>query len=189
MDDTTAQIVEVLRGGGVKLEPGLSESELAGAECSFGFRFPPDLRALLGTVLPDGWADWRRRAEVRGVEWRLEGPIHGVLFDIKHNVFWWEKWGPRPASLPEALEIAERSMRSAPKLIPVFSHRYIPSEPCVAGNPVLSVVQTDIIIYGADLLSYVRNEWGNPPLSAPRDADVSRIPYWGELIEAAWDQA
>jgi len=38
--------------------------------------------------------------------------------------------------------------------IPVYSHRYLPSEPKATGNPVLSVHQTDIIYYGNDLASY-----------------------------------
>ncbi len=192
MDDTTAKILEVLRTAGLELEAGLSEAELSDTERTFGFRFPPDLRALLAAALPEGWADWRRRVEVLGngevkpIEWGLDWPIRGTLFDIEHNAFWWEKWGPKPASLPEAFVIAERSMRSAPRLIPLFSHRYIPSEPSVAGNLVLSIHQTDIVVYGEDLLDYVCHEFNQPRPAREMNESATTLPYWGGFLEAAW---
>jgi hypothetical protein len=48
-----------------------------------------------------------------------------------------------------------------PRLVPVFSHRYLPAEPHLSGNPVLSVYQTDIIYYGSNLKRYIAHEFGN----------------------------
>lgn len=76
-------------------------------------------------------------------------------------------------------------MSSAPKLIPVAGHRYIPASPCEVGNPIFSVYQTDVIYYGADLWEYLENEFyycfGKPGLSVREP--VKQIPFWSWLIE------
>lgn len=106
-----------------------------------------------------------------------------MQFDIRHNTFWPAAWGPRPESLEEAFQFAAQAVATAPRLIPVFGHRYIPAEPARAGNPVFSVHQTDIIVYGNDLLSYFANEfravasWYTPPL------DARPIRFWSERAE------
>ncbi|MBY0459424.1 MAG: hypothetical protein K2V38_19040 [Gemmataceae bacterium] len=160
---------------------GLSEAETKDIEYQFGFHFPPDLRALLQTGLPvgDWFPDWRG-GDVARLECDLNWPLEGMQFDIKNNAFWLGEWGPRPASLADAFEVAARAVAAAPRLIPVYSHRYIPADPPKAGNPVFSVYQTDVIVYGADLLSYFAHEfhtvarWHTPPL------DVRAIRFWGE---------
>ncbi len=76
-----------------------------------------------------------------------------MAFDIENNGFWLEAWGPKPEVLSDQLRIAKEHYDQAPKLIPIFSHRYIPATPSEIGNPIFSVYQTDIIYYGYDLLS------------------------------------
>lgn len=85
-----------------------------------------------------------------------------MLFDIEHNTFWDPEWGSKPNSKEEAKAIAKKAIEQAPNLIPVFSHRYLPSEPYERGNPVLSVYQTDIVVYGVDLPTYLANEFHWP---------------------------
>ena len=53
----------------------------------------------------------------------------------------------------------KKEYKTKPKLIPIYSSRYIPESPKETGNPVFSVYQTDIIYYGFDLLSYFENEF------------------------------
>jgi hypothetical protein len=93
------------------------------------------------------------------LEGRMAWPFDGIAFDIKNNAFWWDDWGPKPERLDDALAVARQRVSAAPKLIPVFSHRYLPAEPCLSGNPVFSVHQTDIIFYGTDLWDYFRQEF------------------------------
>ena len=60
MDYSTVK--EVLQQqAGVIFENGLTEEELRLVEESFGFQFPPDLKALLMFALPTGkgWPNWR----------------------------------------------------------------------------------------------------------------------------------
>ncbi len=171
------QLVDQLRGTGyrfglitpdspvyrIEFAAGLTDAEVAAAELRFGFRFPPDLRSFLQTALPRGpeFPDWREGEESVIRDW-LDQPRRGVLFDVEHNGFWLEEWGPRPRSLAEALRAAGELLTAAPKLIPIYGHRMMPDEPHLPGNPVFSVHQTDIIHYGFDLVDYLRHEFGLP---------------------------
>jgi hypothetical protein len=78
------------------------------------------------------------------------------MFDVEHGDFWLAEWGPRPALLEDAEKIVERLVDQAPRLVPIYGHRMMPDRPQMAGNPVLSVHQTDIIYYGFDLDDYFR---------------------------------
>jgi hypothetical protein len=153
-------LIKELRKAGVLFSDGLSDEEIARAEEQYCIRFPPDLRAFLQTASPKGipFPDWRS-ADSAFIREMLDWPLHGLLFDVEHNVFWLSEWGTRPDSLEDAKHIAEQNVRQAPKLIPVYSHRMMPERPHAAGNPVLSVHQMDIIHYGFDLEDYFRHEF------------------------------
>src|SRR6266487_3163348 len=127
---TFADAQLVLASAGVKIAPGLAAEEFARVEGQFAFRFPPDLREFLSIGLPvsEPWVDWRGADEAI-IRERFNWPAHGICFDIEHNQFWLDEWGPRPASLTDALRIARRAVSDAPLLIPIFSHRYLPANP------------------------------------------------------------
>ncbi len=162
----------------VAFDAGLTDSEVADAEGRFGFRFPPDLREFLQTALPRGlqFPDWRAGDEAALRDW-FDLPRRGVLFDVEHNGFWLDDWGPRPGPLPEALRVADDLVTAAPRLIPVYMHRMMPDEPHLPGNPVFSVHQTDIIHYGFDLADYLRSEFGLPGRE-PWPEQVRPIRFW-----------
>jgi len=167
LEENINQALDLLAASGVIFDDGLTDAEVSRIQEQFGFQFPPDLMAFLQAALPvtliggreETFPNWRS-GEIENLQTRLDWPFDGMVFDIENNVFWLDDWGARPASLEAAIEVARRAVDSAPKLIPVYSHRYLPAEPFLAGNPVLSVHQTDIIYYGADLWDYFRNEFG-----------------------------
>lgn len=66
----------------------------------------------------------------------------------------------RPTDTGEALTTARQHLGRAPKMIPVCSHRYLPAGRGTYGHPVLSIYQTDIIVYGTDLADYIYHEFG-----------------------------
>jgi len=175
----------VLERAGVKFDSGLTAVEFEAAEARFGFTFPPDLRAFLAFALPTGggapeWRDLENPGLIRTMGW----PLEGMCFDIEHNAFWPSEWGERPVELSEAFEIARGHVARAPKLIPVFSHRYLPDRPATAGNPVFSVYQTDIIHYGSDLENYLHNAFyyyfGTPDHSL--GTNIRDIEFWSWLV-------
>ena len=199
MPDTGWQsLVEVLRGATfqagvvtpdspvfrVEFDSGLTESEIRTVESRFGFHFPPDLCAFLQTALPRGplFPDWRI-PESPALAGRLAWPFDGIAFDIENNAFWLDSWGPRPHALSDALAVAKAAVESAPRLIPIFGHRYLPAEPEAAGNPVLSVYQTDIICYGVDLRRYLLCEFGRLDFVEATRGEVRRIRFWTDIME------
>ena len=174
-------LVSLLRGAGVALAEGLTDQEVARVEATYHFRFPPDLRALLQYVLPvaERFPNWRDESE-ESLRSRLDWPADGICFDIEHNVFWMTEWGPQPADPAAACAIARREIAKAPTLIPIYGHRYIPDELHLAGNPIFSVYQTDIIYYGRDLAHYFANEFAypRPPWISP---PTRPIRFWDQL--------
>jgi len=191
--DSAEETLEVIRRiSGVRIEPGLTPWELTAAESQFNLRFPPDLAELLRTGLPTGerWPNWRAAVNAQddaaqALSLRLNWPRDGMCFDVEHNAFWDPAWGERPSVLAEALRIAEGAVRTAPLLIPVYAHRFLPAEPCAPGNPVLSVHQTDIIVYGRDLYEYFLAEAGGWNAEATKGARVIRS--WTRWMSAEWN--
>lgn len=68
----------------------------------------------------------------------------------------------------------------------MYGHRYIPAEPDLPGNPVFSVYQTDVILYGVDLRSYLAAEFGTATTSETVLPEPRRIRFWTELVE--WNE-
>jgi hypothetical protein len=163
---------------------GYTQSELDTAQEKYALVFPPDLIALFLDRRPVlGW-DWRSDdSEIREM---LERPLRGLLFDVEENGLWWPEWGSRPESAADRELVLRKAVSEAPKLIPLYSHRYIPSEPNETGNPVFSIVQSDVIYYGTDLTDYFEREFGGHqrPLTGP----IKFIRFWSDLEQRS-DQA
>ncbi|HEU4533470.1 MAG TPA: hypothetical protein VFS00_05105, partial [Polyangiaceae bacterium] len=191
---------------GTRWAGGLSEAQVEAVERARSLRFPPDyrlfLRTLHATTPPQvgagfvdgdrlelypraGFYDWLREDdEIRAAEREV---VDGLLFDVEHSDLWLPTWGPRPDAA-EGREVRLRELvDAAPRLVPVFGHRFLVAEPCRAGNPVLSVHQSDIIVYGRDLRTYLLVEFDLPsgdgavPQTGDPD-DFRDIPFWGELV-------
>ncbi|WP_137235473.1 hypothetical protein [Streptomyces sp. BPSDS2] len=183
--------------GVCELGPGLSEAEFGRIEAEYGIVFADDHRGFLAAGLPVGragrpeedapprnpWPDWRD-GDPALLRERLERPVEGLLFSVEHG--WWlpGRWGTRPADPVEAVAAARAALASVPKLIPVYGHRYLPSEePC--GSPVLSMQGADIIHYGRDLADWVEREfvgWEAGAAEGPSPADGSGPPFWSDLV-------
>lgn len=180
-------IFKNLLSAGVKLTPGLSTFEVLGIEEKYGFRFPPDLRDFLSFCQPQGdsWIDWRSDSTEK-INERLSWPSDGLCFDVKYNAFWLPEWGVKPNNLELCYEIVRNEVNNAPKMIPIFSHRYIPDTPNKHGNPIFSIYQTDIIYYGSDLENYFENEFHYYFKTREhniRSERIKRIEFWSRLVD------
>lgn len=182
--DVVTQAVERLRVAGVELSPGLSDVSISRVQDSLGFVFGPEHREFLQTVLPQGgsWPDWRR-SSAQELRRRLDWPIDGVVFDVHHSGFWPQSWGDRPDSTSKREVKARSFLRRVPTLVPVYSHRYLASDPAFAPSPVFSVHQSDVIYYGDDLLDYVAREFGVSPFHPA--ATRTYVPFWSDLADGA----
>ncbi|HEV2458956.1 MAG TPA: hypothetical protein VGS80_11370 [Ktedonobacterales bacterium] len=148
-------------------------------------------------VLEEGPSFYNWLTDTEAIQGRFDWLVEGLQFDVEHNVLWRESWGPKPSTLEAQKERVRALVAAAPKLVPVFAHRYLLAEPCQAGNPVLSVYESDIIVYGYDLRSYFLMEFYErlglehaeiegmvtKEINA-RFAQYEAIPFWGELLGA-----
>jgi len=160
---------------------GHTQDELDAAQDMFGLTFPPDLVELYREKRPALAYDWTKDHDAI---WRmLAWPYEGLWFDVVHNGLWWDAWGPKPGRRSDQQDVLRQVVATAPRLIPIYSHRFIPQSPSEPGNPVFSVYQSDIIVYGAKLADYFEREFD---AGALRDKDwpsIKRIPFWSEMIE------
>lgn len=194
MSSDISAIHEALRTIGLCFETGLTAGEISRTEAQYGFQFPPDLREFLSLGLPvsDRFPDWRTGKIVGGkgslitVADLLDWPAHGICFDVENGGFWIDEWGPKPYNVDEACRLARNFVKQAPALIPVYGHRFLPAGPAAAGNPVLSVYQTDIIYYGSNLSSYFAKEFKLPLENLDNGSRSQvRIRFWSDIIDRA----
>lgn len=188
---------------GTRWAAGLSDAEIDSAERRHGLRFPAEYRLFLRqlhTTAPRlGGARFQDDVTLRWVEdpgffdWRHDDAsivaargdvLQGLVFDVENNALWPPSWGPRPER-PEARRArVEHLLGCAPQLIPIIGHRYLVP---VAPHAVLSVVQSDIIVYGRDLRAFLLAELSSL-LGIPHDPTwfngcVKDVPFWGELVQ------
>lgn len=184
--------------GCCEIAPGLTDAEFDRIERAFGFQFADDHRAFLTAGLPmngpveeeEGvwyawerpWPQWRD-GDPASLRERLDWPIDGVLVDVEGGL-WLEAWGRRPDGLDTALEIARSRLAEAPRLVPVYGHRFLPAGHGTYGHPVLSIWQTDIIYYGVDLVDYIHQEFGGPGLDRmdERWQPNATVPFWKDFL-------
>jgi len=67
-------------------------------------------------------------------------------------------------------------------LIPIYSHRYIPSRHCEINNPIFSVHQTDIIYYGENLEEYFKVEFKDKEHKDIDFDSIKHIDFWTDLL-------
>ena len=190
MEDPVELTIERLREAGVRLEPGLSETELNSVQYRFSFKFCAGHRRLLSLVLPtdsadgssDSWPDWRSGSD-EDLRTRLNWPVEGVIFDVLKNGFWLASWGARPVTAAEAAAKGREMLETVPRMVPIYGHRYLPADPAPENPPVFSIYQTDVIYYGDDLLDYVAHEFRVGPLHASPITEHRRVPFWSDLAE------
>jgi len=145
-------------------QKGLTADEIIQIEDFYDIVFNIDHKNYLlkCIFIGEGFYDWRNDAKsnVKKIKEMLNWPLEGILFDIEHNNYWPTEIEIQPQILEEKKNIfAEYYLNNIPKLIPIFSHRYMCSEPQKIGAPVYSVYQTDIIYYGDNIVDYFVKEF------------------------------
>ena len=184
----------LVRTGRYEIGPGLTGTELARIERDYEFEFADDHRAFLTAGLPlngppqEGrawhkpWPDWRD-GDPGELRQQLDWPIEGAFFDVVNNALWHPAWGQRPADTRKALNAARQHLAQAPKMIPIYGHRYLPAGRGTCGHPVLSIHQTDIIVYGTDLADYITNEFsGSGWLISADWTPPPMVRFWSDFL-------
>ncbi|GAB3552861.1 hypothetical protein J2S53_003627 [Actinopolyspora lacussalsi] len=184
--DVANTAITLLRRVGVTLHDGLHQDELRAVQRRFGFEFSPDHAALLASAVPvgDGWPDWRHDT-CEELSTRLTWPVEGAVLDVLHDDFWPVSWGPRPVDDRLAERRAREHLERWPKLIPLYSHRYMPAAPACGGDPVLSVHRTDVIHYGVDLVDYLHREFHRSATPHEHTRSHRWVAHWSDLASGA----
>ncbi len=154
---------------GTRWTGGLSDAEIARIEAVWNVRFPAGHRLFLQMVhatdrpmsnayyldeenmamrQEPGVHDWRNETEIRDA---LESALRGIVFDVEHHRVWHAEWGERPRTADARESKVRDAFERAPRLIPILGHRYLLSDEAGIGSAVLSIHQTDMIVYGSDL--------------------------------------
>ncbi|KAK6152827.1 hypothetical protein DH2020_012466 [Rehmannia glutinosa] len=200
-------LIRHLYSSNIPVEAGMSEAEFSAVESSFNFTFPPDLRSILREGLPvgPGFPNWRSSSSQQ-LEILTNLPILGICKGVSKTEFWIESWGDRPDDNDRAIKLAKRFLKKAPILVPIYRNFYIPSTPCMAGNPVFYVYGGDVRLWSFDIAGFFqRFEFGmgggggeevsrRPRIlsgfcAAPAWAatEARRIEFWSEMAEARTD--
>lgn len=181
---------KILENKGIEIYEGLTDEEFEKIESFYNIKFPQVLRILYKAFLPNLY-NWRDFSEdnVNKIKDYLAMPIEGIIFDIEYNNFWLdcfgEKTGDKEKDKAKALEYMKNAKEEdLPKLIPIYSHRYVPSFPDNIDVPILSVHQTDIIYYGRNIEDYFEHEFDSN-YKAEQESVVTgiiQVPFWSKLV-------
>jgi hypothetical protein len=197
------QLVQKMQQWGIIFDNGLSGEELQRIESENNFQFPVDLRTLLMLALPiwepdyttgaayvqEQFPNWRNHASIvmrKSRNYLFEGIRYAIEvgYETAPELGYWQNaWGSRPNTLSEALTIFEQRFSAAPLMIPVYGHRFIPTTPLLAGNPVFSIVGHDIIHYGHNLIDFFHHEFSPETHSLPEATTQPRvISFWDDFV-------
>ena len=184
-------IISFLKNKDIKFDAGLEEEEFKKIEKIYNFNFPYSLRMFLSQALPvsSGFYNWRDLSSINVLKIKN---MMNYFFEYINNApcneympndsYWVNKWGKMPKDLCERKSIILKEYNKAPKIIPVFMHRFIPIIDD-KNPPILSIHYTDIIYYARNLSEYFMIEFG---LKRP-NVNINQyryIPFWTDLIEA-----
>lgn len=172
---------------------GLALAELDEAQARYEVRFPPDMIDMYRQRWPSKAYDWS--SDDQRIREMLAWPFERLLWDVEHGS-WWADWGERPTDRQSREEIVGQAVAAAPRLIPIYGHRFIPEEPHESGNPVFSMYGFDTIYYGGNLEEYFENEFsggqklGGVPRNELSHVDVQAlpfVPFWSDLA-LSWNK-
>lgn len=174
--------ISELERRGIIFDKGLEEPEFMRIEKIYDISFPYAYKEFLSEAMPvsDGFYNWRNFTDNNTymIKSMLELPFKNVKKYIS-EIFFYEDEYKELNEKDRNSEIIRRLSR-APKLIPIFAHRYVP----IYANdnpPVLSIHGIDIIYYGINLQDYFNKEFHIGEM-VDESIGVERIPFWSELM-------
>ena len=173
---------------GLVILDGLSDTQFAQLESKFGFTFPPDVRSFLSSGVPSFVK------KTNSVPAQLPA-FYQTANDKWHN---WHLLASDEVTVGSELDTVTKQIltHATPaneevpadcKLIPIYAHRMIPSNPCQAGNPVFSMHGCyDNIIYGDNFLNYLERDHKikvpDKLLEEHPTTKLEEIPFWPKYL-------
>lgn len=177
-----------LKRKGIVFEKGLTNKEVFEIEKQFNIKFPDELKSFLKIALPVSrrFPNWRKslddKEEQAEIQYYLDWPLVGLLHSVKNGYYWCKKWGEKPLDYMEQEKVVVREFKEYPKMIPIYSHRYIPSIE-TKKSPIFSIHQADVIYYGKSLKDYFMREFIEKENYVFSDLkEYEEIEFWSQII-------
>lgn len=176
--------LELLNKKGIQLENGLTIDELKRIKDIYQFEFPNSLKEFLMTALPvsNGFYNWRDFSDdnVDYIKRAIERPKSDI-YNMAEEVYWCDDWGEEPDNERIIAEEVRKRLAKAPKLIPLYGHRYMP---IILNNnpPIISIHGVDIIYYGKNVEDYFKVEFGEKKQDLIDFQNIEHISFWSELM-------
>lgn len=176
-------ILNMLKANGVEFDEGLSDLEIIKIKEEYDVEFPSELKMFYSIALPISkyfynWRDFSPE-NVAKIKRALKRPFEDV-YEMADELYWCEDWGIEPDE-NERIETIRLKLENAPKLIPIYSHRYMPMID-KENIPIISICDTDLIYYGENLSSYLEIEFGDKRQDDINFNKIERVPFWSDLI-------
>lgn len=176
--------IKLLKLQGVEFETGLTIEEITKIEDIYTIKFPKSLKEFLMMTLPisKGFLNWRNldQDNVMFIKKIINRPAEAV-YELAEEVSWSDDWGKEPENETDIALIVRERLKSAPKLIPVYGHRYIPMIP-EDNPPIISIHDIDIIYYGQNLEDYFKVEFGGKEQGKIEFKNINPIPFWSDIM-------
>ena len=171
------EIIEHMEKTGVKFCSGLTYDTMARIEEIYDIRFPDSLITFYSTAFPvcvgnvdfPRWNDFSPE-NIAHIRQLMNAPYQWLRRDIEKG-FWLPSWDGKTV---------EELFENAPKLIPIYSHRYVPVLDH-ADPPVISTVGRDTVCYGVCLEDYLLREFCGGGI-AFEEMNVPYIPLWSDIL-------
>ena len=176
--------IKLLKLHGVEFETGLTIQEITKIEDVYKIKFPNSLKKFLMMALPIsmGFYNWRNLEQdnVMFIKKIVNRPIEDVD-ELAEEVYWCDDWGEEPTNEMDIALIVRERLKSAPKLIPIYGHRYIPMTQ-EDNPPIISIHDIDIIYYGQNLEDYFKVEFGEKEQGKIDFKNINPIPFWSDIM-------
>lgn len=176
--------VELLKKNNIKFEKGLTADEVLQIEKNYDIIFPMSLREFLMTALPVSkeFYNWRNKDKenIENIKNMLNQPIQ-YIYDMPKEIYWCEDWGEEPENEEDFKDEVKKRLKKAPKLIPIYSHRYMP----MIDNenpPIISIHGSDVIYYGEDLQDFFKVEFGEKDQNTIKFENINTVPFWTDIM-------
>lgn len=177
------EAINMMKQIGIEFDVGLSDNEITMLQDKYKVIFPESLKRFYKVGLPisKGFYNWRdcRCENIEKIKTAMNKPLLNIIDQID-ELDWCDSWGKEIADANIRKEFFLNTVRTAPKLIPFFSHRYIVSG-LSENQPILSICGTDIIYYGKNLIDYIYIEFNHEKREFTMK-DIEYIPFWSDLI-------
>lgn len=178
------ELISWLKQQGIEFEAGLTDNEISKVQTIYEILFPESFRFFLMEGLPvsRGFYNWRNteQTNIEFIKRMITMPID-TIDEVVKEICWCDDWGKEPQNAMEAEKTIRKKLHEAPKLLPVYGHRYMPMLSGVQ-VPVISVHGTDIIYYGESLSDYFYIEFGTKKQEEIDFDSIRPIPFWSDIM-------